>query len=102
MTIFAYVTCLNVREIFSRRICVVVAVGTVIRDIRMVEVRGYPADRRVTVVAIIPTGEVRRVFTDRRNAVMTGTTGAQYLRVVNGEGWSPYVRVVAVLTNIGR
>ena len=101
MTIFAHVTCLHVREILSRRICAIVAVDTVIRDIRVVEVCGYPADRRVTVVAIIPTGEVRRVLTGCRNAVMTGTTGAQYLRVVNGEGWSPYVRVVAVLTNIG-
>lgn len=43
---------------------------------------------------------MRRVFTDSRDAIMTGSTGAQYLRVVDGESRCPHIRIVAVLTNI--
>ena len=100
MAIFADVACLNVCEILARRGAAIVAANAVIHKIRMVEVRGQPANGRVTVVAIITAGDMCRVFTDGRDAIMTGSTGAQYLRMVNRESRRPYIGVVAVLTNI--
>ena len=101
MAIFANVACLNVCEILARRRGAIVAVNAVIREIRMVEVRGQPANGRVTVVAIITAGDMRRGFADGRDAIMTGSTSTQYLRMVNRERRCPYIRGVAVLTNIG-
>ncbi len=56
----------------------------------------------MAIVAVNTAGNVCRVLTDRYHAVMTGPTGTQYLRVVNGERRCPDVRVVAVLANIRR
>ena len=56
----------------------------------------------MAIVAVNTAGNVCRVLTDRYHAVMTGPTGTQYLRVVNGERRCPDVRVVAVLAHIRR
>lgn len=54
----------------------------------------------MAIVAVITAAYMRQVFSDRGHAVMTGSTGTQYLRVINGERGCPDVRVVAVLAHI--
>ena len=55
----------------------------------------------MTVVAAITTGEVRWMFADRSDTVMTRATGSQYLCMVDSKGRCPYIRIVAILTDIG-
>ncbi len=56
----------------------------------------------MTVVTIIAAGDVRRVFAGRRDAVMTGAAGTQYLGVIHGSHRRPHIGVMAVFTNISR
>ena len=56
----------------------------------------------MTVVAGVATGDVRRVFAGRRDAVMTGAAGTQHLRVINGEHRREHVGSVAILAHVGR
>jgi len=53
MAILTDVTGPNMRRILAGRIGTVVAVNAVTGDAHMIEIGGQPADRRVTVVAII-------------------------------------------------
>lgn len=60
------------------------AAETVADDIRVVEIRRSPGDRRMTIVAIIATCDMRRVLAGGCNTVMTGAAGADDLCVVDG------------------
>lgn len=55
----------------------------------------------MAVVTIIAAGNVGRVFTRRRDAIMTGTTGAQDLCVIDRRGRCKGDGAVAVLANVG-
>lgn len=54
----------------------------------------------MAIVAIIATGNMRCVFTGRRNTIMAGAAGAQYLRVVDCCGRRKGYCAVAVLTDV--
>lgn len=56
----------------------------------------------MTVIAIVAARDMSCMLSDRDVAVMAGTTGAQYLCVVDGYYRLKHDSVVAVLTNIGR
>ena len=102
MAVFADVRGLQVRWTFARGICAVVASRSFARDIDVFEVGGQPGGGRVSVVAGIATGDVGRVFAGGRDAIMTGTAGAQNLRVVDRQYGSPDVRAMAIFADIGR
>ena len=56
----------------------------------------------MTVVAGVAAGKVSWVLAGRRDAVVTGATGAQYLGVIDSDYRRPQVRGVAVLADIRR
>ena len=67
---------------FTSGFAAIVAVDAVTGNIYMVEIRRQPRDRRVTIVAVNTAGNMRRVLSSGRDAVMTGAAGAQHLRVI--------------------
>jgi hypothetical protein len=67
----------------------------------MVEIRGQPGDRRMTIVTVIAAGDMRGVFTGRGDAIMAGAAGAQYLGVIDGKGRYEHIGAVAILADIG-
>ena len=66
----------------------------------MVEISGDPGHRRVTVVAIIAAGDMRRVFANRRNAIVTGIAGTGDLCVIDRVNGDPDVGRMAVFADI--
>ena len=56
----------------------------------------------MAIVASVATGDVRRVFADRRNTVVAGSACADYLGVVDGEDRCEHIGCVAVLAYVGR
>lgn len=87
-------------RILAGCISAVVAIHAVASDIHVIEVRRQPADRAMTVIAVIATGNMRRVFAGRSHAIVTGTATAEYLRMVNDQNGNEYRRAVAVLTDV--
>ena len=100
MAVFADIGRRNVRRVLADRIRAVVAARTTIDDIRVIEVRRRPANRRVTVVAGIAGGQVGRVLARCGNAIMTGAAGTDDLGMVHGEYRCEHVCRMAVLANI--
>jgi len=83
MTIFTNRGCLNMCDVLASRIGTVMAVHTIAGDGRMVKIGWRPANGRVAVVAVIATGEVRRMFASRCDPIVTGAAAAQHLRVID-------------------
>lgn len=54
----------------------------------------------MTVVAIITTRNMRRMFTGRGITVVAGSAATEDLRMIHGVDWHPDIAVVAVLTNV--
>lgn len=102
MAVFADIRGLHMRRTFARSIRAVMTAGTVSGDVDVIEVGGQPARRRVTVVASVAAGNVRRVLASRRDTVMAGTAGTQYLRMVDRKDRRPQVRGMAIFTDIAR
>ena len=59
------------RRIFSDRVRSVVTAGTISSDTRVIEVGWQPPRRRVTVIAVVATGNVCRMFSGRADAIVT-------------------------------
>ena len=89
------------RRILAGRIRAVVAADAISRDVHVVEVRRYPGDCRVAVIAVLAARNVRRVLAGGDRAVMAGAAGAEYLCVVDGVGRRPDDVVVAVRADVG-
>lgn len=54
----------------------------------------------MTVIAVVATCDMSRMFAGRRCTVMAGATASQNLCVIDGDYWLPYGRVVAILANV--
>lgn len=78
----------------------VVTANAVAGDIHVVEVRRYPRDSRMTVIAIIATRDVHRVFACSFDAVMARDTGTEYVQVVDRNRGRPCSIAVAILTYV--
>jgi len=90
-----------VRWVFARRVGAVVAAEAVSGDVYVIEIRRYPRDGGVTVIAIIAARDVRRMLADCGRSVVAGTACANDLRVVHlVSGYECHV-VVTVLADIG-
>ena len=76
-------------------------VETLTGDIDVIEIRGQPGDRRMTIVAVFTAGDVIGCFAGCRCAVVAGTATAQDLCMVNRRRRCENDGVVAVLTDIG-
>lgn len=101
VTVFADIACLYMCKVFACGVGAIVAVDAAARDIDVIEIRGQPASCRMAVIAGVAAGDVVECFPGRREAVMTGATGAHHLRMVNGVYRRKDIRVVAVLADIG-
>jgi len=84
----------------ARRVSAVVAAKTVTRNVDVVEVRWKPPDGRMTIVAVITAGDMRRVFTRRHRSVVAARTGTDDLCVVDPIGWREDNVVVTIFANI--
>ena len=71
VAILTYVAGQYVIRIFANRIHAIVTIEAITRDGGVVEVCRQPGHRRMTGIAIVATGDVRRVFAARNVAVMT-------------------------------
>ena len=102
VAVFANIRRLDVSWRLTCCVGTVMAAGAITRDIHMIKIRGQPANRGMTIVAINSTVYVRRVFAGRYHTVMTGPASAHYLGMIDGERRLPYIRCVAVFADIGR
>jgi len=100
VAIFANIRRLHVCQILASGIYAVMAADAVTNNIQVIEGCRSPSNGGVTVVAGVATGDVRRVFADRNNAVVTRAARANHLRMVNGKYRREDVCVVAVFTDI--
>ena len=80
----------------------VVAAHAVARNVHMVEVRRYPAVRRMAVVTGVAALNMRGVFSGSHRAVMARAASADDLGVVHGIGRRPDHVVMAVFAEVAR
>ena len=83
VAVLANVRRLHMRRILAGRIRTVMAAHTVVGNTRMIENYLGPADRIVTVIAGVTTGNMRRMLAGSNNAIVTGTATAYHLCVIN-------------------
>ncbi len=100
MTVFTDFRRNDVSRVLTRGVDTIVAANAVAGDIDMVKIGWQPGDGRVTIVTIVAAGYVRRVFTGRCIAVMTGSTATEHLCVIDHCCWIPNVGVVTVFANV--
>ena len=100
VAILANVRGLNVLRTLTGCISTVVAGHAAARDVGVVEIRRYPRDGGVAVVAAIAARDVQRVFASRSDAVMTGAATAQNLRMIDGDYGRPDGPTMAVLADV--
>ncbi len=100
VAVLADIGCLHMRRAFASGVGAVMTAEAIVHYIQMVEIRGQPGDRRMTIVTVIAAGDMRGVFAGRRDAVMAGAASAQYLCVIDRKRGRPNIRRVAVLADI--
>lgn len=99
MAVLANITGVDVRRRFARGRNAVVAATAITNNADVIEVRRHPRGRCVTVVAVVAAGHMCGMFAGSYNAVVTGTTGADHLGMIDRGGWNPGDDAMAVLTN---
>jgi len=102
VAVFTNIRRLDVCRVLADRLSTVVAAKTVTGDVHVIEIRGQPTDCAVTVIAGVAAGNVRRVLAGGDDAVVTGTTTSDHLRVIDGHDGREHIRGVAVVTDIRR
>lgn len=70
MAVFTDVGRQDMRRVLAGCIGTVVTADAVVRDVHVVEVRGKPCDGRMTVVAVVTAGDMRRVLAFRGDTVV--------------------------------
>lgn len=89
VAILANVGRIEVRSILADGLHAVMAAEAIARDGGVVEVRRCPRGRYMAVVAIVTAGDMRRMFTRCRNAVVAGDAGPDNVSVIDGPGGFP-------------
>jgi len=102
MTILADIARVDVTGTFAGRLDAVMAAGTIIGNVGMVEVGRYPRVGGVAIVAGVAAADVRRVFAGGYGAIVARTAQADDLRVVDGVSRDPLDIVVTAAANVGR
>ena len=90
MAILAKIIGQNVIDILANGIRSVVTAEAIAREIGVIDVRGYPGHRYVTIVASIATGDMCRILACRDSSIVTGHAGPDNLGVVHPVGRCPY------------
>jgi len=102
MTIFANIGCLDVSRVFANCIRAVVTTKAVTGDIHVVEIRRYPANCAVAVIAIVTTRNMGRVLAGGSDAIVTGCAGSNDLGVIDYYHGLPHCCGVTVFTDVCR
>ena len=102
VAVLANIGCQDVRWILAGRVCAVMAAHAVTRDVDVVKVGRQPGNCAVTVIAVVTTRNVGRMFAGGSDAVMAGSASPDYLGVIDDENWLPHSWRVAVFTDVRR
>jgi len=100
MAVFTEIRRLNVCRVLSGCVGTVMATNAITADVQVIEIRGQPTGRAMTVVAGDTALNMGRVLASGSNAIMAGAAGPYYLGVIDCHHWYENVRVMAVLTDI--
>jgi len=92
----------NVRRVFAGRAHAVVALRTAVNNAGVVEQRGLPCQRRVTLIAFQRRLHVVLGLAGRDRALVAARAIAQHVRVINPRDRLPEVRRVAVFADVVR
>ena len=101
VAVLANIGRLNVCLVLAGCIHPVVTAHAITGDVDVVKIRRQPGDRAMAVVAIVATGDVRRVLASGNNAIMAAAAISQDLGVIDCQNRCKHCRAMAVLTNIG-
>lgn len=93
---------IDVRWVFAGCIGAVMAADAVIGDIGVIEVGRYPGVRRMAIITIVTTGDVRQVLALGRVAVVAREAGTDDLCVIDHVRGRERHNVVTVFANHGR
>ncbi len=99
VAVFADIGRLHMQGSFASSIDTVVTANAIVDDIHMVEIRRYPGDACMAVIAVVATGNMGRMLACRRNTVMAGATSSDDLRVIDRISGYPDIRRMAVFTD---
>ena len=99
VAVFADVGRLRVQWPLAGRVCSVMAAGTIVDNIGVIEIRWQPGDSSMAVIAIIATGDMRWVFANGYHTVMTRAASSNNLSVVDTKGRNPGVRRMAIFAD---
>jgi len=103
MAFIALGRCLDMRAILAFRRAAVVATGTATRaHIDMIEHRGQPGIRRVTIVTDVAAGDVIRCLAICSRPVVAARTGAKHIGVVDAYHRDPARGTVTVIAQVRR
>jgi len=102
VAILAHVGRRDMRGALADSFHTIMAADAVASDIHMIKVGGYPAGRRMTVIAIFAAGNMGRVFAGCCDAVMARAAGTKHLRVIDSASGFKGHGAVAVFTDIRR
>ena len=102
VAVFTYVGGIDMSRTLARRIGAVVTADAVVCDAGMIEIGRYPGHSRMTVIAIVSTGYMRRMLARGDCAVVAAAANTYDLRVIHRIGRCPHGVDVAVLTKVYR
>lgn len=72
VAVFAEIAGQNVSLVFADRVYSVMAAGAVIAKASMIKSSRHPSIRRMTIIAIVAAGNMRRVLACRNRSVVAG------------------------------
>ena len=101
MAVLADIRRLNMRRALACGIPAIMATEAIVHDGCMIEICRRPGDRRVTVIAVISTGDVCRMLSNRYHTIVTRTAGAKNLSVIDRKHGREHIGGMAVLANVG-
>ena len=102
MAVFTDIGRLGMCRVLTGCVRTVMAADTVTGNVDVIEIRGYPGDRAVTVIAVVAAGDVCRVLASSTDAVVAGATSTKNLGVIDHYHGHEHSRGMAVFTDIGR
>ena len=99
VAVLADVRRIDMRGVLAGCVGTVMAADAVVRNVDVVEVRRNPGVRRMAVVAVVATRQVRRVLAFGSVAIVAGEACTDHLRVIHQVGRCECHDVMAVFTN---
>ncbi len=87
-------------RILASRVGAVMATDTVAKNVYVIERSWAPGNCGVTVIASVIAGDVCRMFSDRHDAIVTGSANTYYMRMIYREDGHKNIGSVTILADI--